>query len=582
MSRGWVEMTWKTTYETWGNFEDLETNLKEELVSLAENEKMLEDAFYAPLEFGTAGMRGVLGVGVNRMNIYTVRQATEGLARFMDSLGEETKKRGVAIAFDSRHQSPEFAMEAAKTLGAHGIPSYVFESLRPTPELSFAVRFKNAYAGIMITASHNPAEYNGYKVYGEDGGQMPPKEADALTEYVRGIKNSLTIDVLSEEDLKKSNLLTILGEDVDAPYLELVKTVTVNSDLVKEMSKEMKLVFTPLHGTGQMLGERALKNAGFASISVVPEQAIPDPNFPTIKSPNPEEHSAFEYAIRLGEKENADVLVATDPDADRLGIAVKVPAGHYEVLSGNQIASLMLHYLLTAQKEAGTLQSNGVVLKSIVSSELATAIAKSFSIKMVDVLTGFKFIAEKIKQYEMDHTQTFLFGFEESYGYLVKPFVRDKDAIQALVLVAEVAAFYKKQGKTMYDGLQDIYATYGYYEEKTISVTLAGIEGSAKIKALMAKFREEAPIEFAGISVASMEDFDASQRIYSDGKVETIDMPAANVLKYSLADGSWIAIRPSGTEPKIKFYIAAVASSAVEVDKKVAEFEKTIQTLINA
>ncbi|CCO12127.2 phospho-sugar mutase [Carnobacterium maltaromaticum] len=575
-------MTWKTTYETWGNFEDLETNLKEELVSLAENEKMLEDAFYAPLEFGTAGMRGVLGVGVNRMNIYTVRQATEGLARFMDSLGEETKKRGVAIAFDSRHQSPEFAMEAAKTLGAHGIPSYVFESLRPTPELSFAVRFKNAYAGIMITASHNPAEYNGYKVYGEDGGQMPPKEADALTEYVRGIKNSLTIDVLSEEDLKKSNLLTILGEDVDAPYLELVKTVTVNSDLVKDMSKEMKLVFTPLHGTGQMLGERALKNAGFASISVVPEQAIPDPNFPTIKSPNPEEHSAFEYAIRLGEKENADVLVATDPDADRLGIAVKVPAGHYEVLSGNQIASLMLHYLLTAQKEAGTLPSNGVVLKSIVSSELATAIAKSFSIKMVDVLTGFKFIAEKIKQYEMDHTQTFLFGFEESYGYLVKPFVRDKDAIQALVLVAEVAAFYKKQGKTMYDGLQDIYATYGYYEEKTISVTLAGIEGSAKIKALMAKFREEAPIEFAGISVASMEDFDASQRIYSDGKVEIIDMPAANVLKYSLADGSWIAIRPSGTEPKIKFYIAAVASSAVEVDKKVAEFEKTIQTLINA
>ena len=582
MSRGWVEMTWKTTYETWGNFEDLETNLKEELVSLAENEKMLEDAFYAPLEFGTAGMRGVLGVGVNRMNIYTVRQATEGLARFMDSLGEETKKRGVAIAFDSRHQSPEFAMEAAKTLGAHGIPSYVFESLRPTPELSFAVRFKNAYAGIMITASHNPAEYNGYKVYGEDGGQMPPKEADALTEYVRGIKNSLTIDVLSEEDLKKSNLLTILGEDVDAPYLELVKTVTVNSDLVKDMSKEMKLVFTPLHGTGQMLGERALKNAGFASISVVPEQAIPDPNFPTIKSPNPEEHSAFEYAIRLGEKENADVLVATDPDADRLGIAVKVPAGHYEVLSGNQIASLMLHYLLTAQKEAGTLPSNGVVLKSIVSSELATAIAKSFSIKMVDVLTGFKFIAEKIKQYEMDHTQTFLFGFEESYGYLVKPFVRDKDAIQALVLVAEVAAFYKKQGKTMYDGLQDIYATYGYYEEKTISVTLAGIEGSAKIKALMAKFREEAPIEFAGISVASMEDFDASQRIYSDGKVEIIDMPAANVLKYSLADGSWIAIRPSGTEPKIKFYIAAVASSAVEVDKKVVEFEKTIQTLINA
>lgn len=548
---------------------------------MAKDEKTLEDAFYAPLEFGTAGMRGVLGVGINRMNLYTVRQATEGLARFMDSLGEETKKRGVAIAFDSRHQSPEFAMEAARTLGAHGIPAFVFESLRPTPELSFAVRYQKAYAGIMITASHNPAEYNGYKVYGEDGGQMPPKEADALTEYVRGIENSLAIEVLSEEELKASSLLTILGEDVDAPYLELVKTVTVNSELVKEMSKEMKLVFTPLHGTGQMLGERALKNAGFEGISIVPEQAIPDPNFPTIKSPNPEEHSAFEYAIRLGEKENADVLVATDPDADRLGIAVKVPGGHYEVLSGNQIASLMLHYLLTAKKEAGTLPSNGAVLKSIVSSELATAIAESFNVEMINVLTGFKFIAEKIKQYETDHSHTFLFGFEESYGYLVKPFVRDKDAIQALVLVAEVAAFYKKQGKTMYDGLQEIYATYGYYEEKTISVTLAGIEGSAKIKALMAKFRAEAPTEFANSSVEIAEDFGDRRRVHQDGTVENIDMPASNVLKYLLVDGSWIAIRPSGTEPKIKFYIAAVAPTAKEVAQKVIDFEAAIQKLIN-
>lgn len=566
-------MTWKATYEAWQNYTNLDETLKAELATLAKDEKTLEDAFYAPLEFGTAGMRGVLGVGINRMNLYTVRQATEGLARFMDSLGEETKKRGVAIAFDSRHQSPEFAMEAARTLGAHGIPAFVFESLRPTPELSFAVRYQKAYAGIMITASHNPAEYNGYKVYGEDGGQMPPKEADALTEYVRGIENSLAIEVLSEEELKASSLLTILGEDVDAPYLELVKTVTVNSELVKEMSKEMKLVFTPLHGTGQMLGERALKNAGFEGISIVPEQAIPDPNFPTIKSPNPEEHSAFEYAIRLGEKENADVLVATDPDADRLGIAVKVPGGHYEVLSGNQIASLMLHYLLTAKKEAGTLPSNGAVLKSIVSSELATAIAESFNVEMINVLTGFKFIAEKIKQYETDHSHTFLFGFEESYGYLVKPFVRDKDAIQALVLVAEVAAFYKKQGKTMYDGLQEIYATYGYYEEKTISVTLAGIEGSAKIKALMAKFRAEAPTEFANSSVEIAEDFGDRRRVHQDGTVENIDMPASNVLKYLLVDGSWIAIRPSGTEPKIKFYIAAVAPTAKEVAQKVIDFE---------
>lgn len=573
-------MTWKATYDVWQNYAELDETLKTELATLATNEKVLEDAFYAPLEFGTAGMRGILGVGVNRMNLYTVRQATEGLARFMDSLGEEIKKRGVAIAFDSRHQSPEFAMEAARTLGAHGIPSFVFESLRPTPELSFAVRYKKAYAGIMITASHNPAEYNGYKVYGEDGGQMPPKEADALTEYVRSIENSLTIEVLSEEELKASNLLTILGEDVDAPYLDLVKTVTVNPSLIEEMSKEMKLVFTPLHGTGQMLGERALKNAGFEGISIVPEQAVADPNFSTVKSPNPEEHSAFEYAIRLGEKEDADVLVATDPDADRLGIAVKVPGGHYEVLSGNQIASLMLHYLLTAKKEAGTLPTNGAVLKSIVSSELATAIAESFQVKMVNVLTGFKFIAEKIKQYETDNSQTFLFGFEESYGYLVKPFVRDKDAIQALVLVAEVAAFYKKQGKTMYDGLQDIYATYGYYQEKTISVTLAGIEGSAKIKSLMAKFRAEAPTAFAGYTVDVVEDFGDSKRVDKTGKVEIIEMPSSNVLKYLLEDGSWIAIRPSGTEPKIKFYIAAVAKTADEVAEKVVAFEAAIQELM--
>lgn len=574
------KMTWKNTYETWKNHKTLEDNLKAELNELANNEAVLEDAFYAPLEFGTAGMRGVLGVGINRMNIYTIRQATEGLASFMDSLGEETKKRGVAIAYDSRHQSPEFAMEAAKTLGKHGIPAFVFESLRPTPELSFAVRELKTYAGIMITASHNPAEYNGYKVYGEDGGQMPPKEADALTTFVREIDNSLEIEVLSETELKNSGLLTILGEDIDAPYLELVKTVTVNPELVKEVSKEMKLVFTPLHGTGQMLGERALKNAGFEGITVVPEQAIPDPSFPTIKSPNPEEHSAFEYAIRLGEKEGADVLVATDPDADRLGIAVKMPAGNYEVLSGNQIASLMLHYLLTAQKEAGTLPANGAVLKSIVSSELATKIAESFEIKMIDVLTGFKFIAEKIKQYEEDHSQIFLFGFEESYGYLVKPFVRDKDAIQALVLVAEVAAFYKKQGKTMYDGLQEIYQTYGYFEEKTISVTMAGIEGTAKIQALMAKCRAEAPKEFAGISVVSSEDFGNQTRTFQDGRVEPIDMPTSNVLKYQLEDGSWIAIRPSGTEPKIKFYIGAVADTAEKVANKVADFEASIQAII--
>ncbi|MEG0288694.1 MAG: phospho-sugar mutase, partial [Carnobacterium sp.] len=570
-------MTWKQTYEIWKTYEPLEPTLKAELEALKDDSDTLEDAFYAPLEFGTAGMRGIIGVGINRMNQYTVRQATEGLALFMDSLGEEAKKRGVAIAYDSRHQSPEFAMEAAKTLGAHGIPAFVFESLRPTPELSFAVRHLNAYAGIMITASHNPAAYNGYKVYGEDGGQMPPKEADALTEYVRSVENSLTIKVLSEEELKASGLLTMIGEDIDQLYLDQVKEVTVNPELVNRMSTKMKLVFTPLHGTGQMLGERALKNAGFEAITVVPEQAVADPNFSTVKSPNPEEPGAFEYALRLGKEIDADVLVATDPDADRLGIAVKTSVGNYEVLTGNQIASLMLYYLLKAKKEAGRLTANGVVLKSIVSSELPTAIAEHFGIGMVDVLTGFKFIAEKIKQYETDNSHTFLFGFEESYGYLIKPFVRDKDAIQALVLIAEVAAYYKEQGKTLYDGLQDIFHEFGHYKEKTISITMEGIEGAGKIKALMAKFRENAPKEFAGIGVETVEDFETSERTNQNGVVETIAMPAANVLKYKMVDGSWIAIRPSGTEPKIKFYIGTQADSALETDRKLLDFEADIK-----
>lgn len=541
----------------------------------------LEDAFYAPLEFGTAGMRGIIGVGVNRMNAYTVRQATEGLARFMDSLGDETQKRGVAIAYDSRHKSPEFAMEAARTLGAHGIPAFVFESLRPTPELSFAVRHLNAFAGIMITASHNPAEYNGYKVYGEDGGQMPPKEADALTDYVRSVENILEIDVLSQEDLESQGLLTIIGEDVDSEYLKNVKKVTVNPELVKEMSKEMKLVYTPLHGTGKMLGEKALKNAGFESIYLVPEQAEADPDFSTVKSPNPEEPGAFEYAIKLGKEIDADVLVATDPDADRLGIAVKTAEGYYEVLTGNQIASLMLHYLLTAHRDAGTLPGNGVVLKSIVSSELPTAIAESFGVKMVNVLTGFKFIAEKIKQYETDNSQTFLFGFEESYGYLVSPFVRDKDAIQALVLIAEVAAYYKQKGDTLYDGLKQIFHNYGHFKEKTISISMQGITGAEKIKALMVKFREESPKEFAGIEVEYVEDFSLAKRTLNDGTTEDIDMPTANVLKYKLVDNSWIAIRPSGTEPKIKFYIGACDDSGVEIENKVIRLEESINSIVN-
>ena len=572
-------MSWEQVYQQWLNEENIPENLKNELKDLNTDPEKCEDAFYAPLEFGTAGMRGILGAGINRMNIFTVRQATEGLARFMDTQDPETKRRGVAIAYDSRHMSPEFAMEAAKTLAKHDIPSFVFESLRPTPELSFAVRYFKAFAGIMITASHNPAAYNGYKVYGEDGGQMPPADADALTKYVRSIENPLKIDVLSDEEVAHSGLINIVGEEVDNAYLKEIKTVTINQELINEMGKELKLVYTPLHGTGKMLGEKALKQAGFEKFVLVPEQAVADPDFTTVKSPNPEEHSAFEYAIRLGEKEGADLLIATDPDADRLGAAVRMPNGDYQVLTGNQLGSIMIHYILEAHQQAGTLPQNAAVLKSIVSSELATAIAEKYNTKMFNVLTGFKFIAEKIQQYEEDHSQTFIFGFEESYGYLVKPFVRDKDAIQALVLLAEVAAFYKKQGKTLYDGLQDIFEEFGYFEEKTISVTMSGIEGSGKIKALMAKCREQAPTEFAGIQVAQTEDFKELTRTFADGQTEQLQTPPSDVLKYHLEDGSWIAIRPSGTEPKIKFYLATKATSSSEASEKIAAFEAVVNEL---
>ena len=572
-------MSWEQVYQQWLNEENIPENLKNELKDLNTDPEKCEDAFYAPLEFGTAGMRGILGAGINRMNIFTVRQATEGLARFMDTQDPETKRRGVAIAYDSRHMSPEFAMEAAKTLAKHDIPSFVFESLRPTPELSFAVRYFKAFAGIMITASHNPAAYNGYKVYGEDGGQMPPADADALTKYVRSIENPLKIDVLSDEEVAHSGLINIVGEEVDNAYLKEIKTVTINQELINEMGKELKLVYTPLHGTGKMLGEKALKQAGFEKFVLVPEQAVADPDFTTVKSPNPEEHSAFEYAIRLGEKEGADLLIATDPDADRLGAAVRMPNGDYQVLTGNQLGSIMIHYILEAHQQAGTLPQNASVLKSIVSSELATAIAEKYNTKMFNVLTGFKFSAEKIQQYEEDHSQTFMFGFEESYGYLVKPFVRDKDAIQALVLLAEVAAFYKKQGKTLYDGLQDIFEEFGYFEEKTISVTMSGIEGSGKIKALMAKCREQAPTEFAGIQVAQTEDFKELTRTFADGQTEQLQTPPSDVLKYHLEDGSWIAIRPSGTEPKIKFYLATKATSSSEASEKIAAFEAVVNEL---
>lgn len=572
-------MNWKETYLQWKNFDELDADLKDNLASIEGDQKLIEEAFYQPLSFGTAGMRGILGAGINRMNIYTIRQATEGLAKLLEDYGQDAKDRGVAIAYDSRHMSPEFAMEAAKTLGAHQIKSYVFEALRPTPELSFAVRELNAFAGIMITASHNPADYNGYKVYGEDGGQMPPVDADAVTANVRAVENPLTVVVGDEASLKADGTITMIGEAIDQRYLEEMQSVVVNQAVIDEMADQVSIVYTPLHGTGQMLVEKALANAGFTNVTYVAEQKDPDADFSTVKSPNPEEAGAFEYAERYGKDHNADILIATDPDADRMGAAVRLPNGEYQVITGNQIAALMTHYILTAKKNTNTLPNNGVILKSIVSSEMPATIAQSFGVETVDVLTGFKFIAEKIKNYEADGSKAFLFGFEESYGYLVQPFVRDKDAVQATLLLAEVATFYKKQGKTAYDGLQDLFKEYGTYQEKTISISLPGQEGEAKISAILAKLRGEGLSEIAGEKVQVTEDYLENTRVFADGRKEMLGMDQSNVLKYYLADETWIAVRPSGTEPKIKFYIGAVADSSEATQEKIKAYEAALNDL---
>lgn len=571
-------MSYQENYQKWVDFAELPDYLRQDLENM--DEKTKEDAFYTNLEFGTAGMRGLIGAGTNRINIYVVRQATEGLARLIESKGGNEKERGVAIAYDSRHSSPEFAFESAAVLAKHGIKSYVFESLRPTPELSFAVRHLNCFAGIMITASHNPAPFNGYKVYGEDGGQMPPHDADALTTYIRAIENPFAVEVADVEAEKASGLIEVIGEAIDAEYLKEVKDVNINPALIEEFGKDMKIVYTPLHGTGEMLARRALAQAGFDSVQVVEAQAIPDPDFSTVKSPNPENQAAFALAEELGRQVGADVLVATDPDADRVGVEVLQKDGSYLNLSGNQIGAIMAKYILEAHKNAGTLPENAALCKSIVSTDLVTKIAESYGATMFNVLTGFKFIAEKIQEFEEKHNHTYMMGFEESFGYLIKPFVRDKDAIQAVLVVAELAAYYRSRGLTLADGIEEIYKEYGYYAEKTISVTLSGVDGAEQIKAIMAKFRNNAPKEWNSTAITVVEDFKAQTATDADGTVTNLTTPPSDVLKYTLADGSWIAVRPSGTEPKIKFYIAVVGGTNEDSQTKIANIEAEINAFV--
>ncbi|WP_415761499.1 phospho-sugar mutase [Priestia megaterium] len=576
-------MNWKAQLDKWLTFNTLDTELKKELLLMKENAKEMEDAFYKNLEFGTGGMRGELGPGTNRLNIYMVRKATEGLAYYIEESGEEAKKKGVVVAYDSRHKSPEFALEVAKVLGQHGIKTYIFDELRPTPELSYAVRYLNAFAGIVITASHNPPEYNGYKVYGEDGGQLPPAAADNIILHMNRIENELSISVKGEQELLAEGLLTYIGAEVDAAYTEALKTIQLNRELVQEVGNELKIVFTPLHGSGNKPVREGLKAFGFTNVAVVKEQELPDANFSTVQSPNPEEHAAFELAIQYGKDIDADLLMATDPDADRLGVAVKDSTGEYVVLTGNQLGALMLHYLLTQKKEQGILPLNGAVVKTIVTSEIGGAIASSFGLETFDTLTGFKFIGEKINEFEQSGDYQFQFGYEESYGYLIGDFVRDKDAVQSAVFAAEVAAYYKARGKSLYEGLLEVFGNYGYYKESLQSITLKGKDGAEQIKKLVDSFRLEPIQELAGAEVTVIEDYQSSQRMnmQEDAIENDIPFPVSNVLKYHFEDGTWFTIRPSGTEPKAKFYFGVKKESLVESEMSLKNVEQIVMERVN-
>ncbi|WP_078429048.1 phospho-sugar mutase [Alkalihalobacterium alkalinitrilicum] len=575
-------MVWKQAYSRWVNFGGLETELKEILQNLKDDEVRLEDCFYKGLEFGTGGMRGEIGPGPNRMNTYTIRKASEGFARYISEFGEEAKKRGVVIAYDCRHKSPEFAKEAALTLGMHGIQTYLFRDLRPTPELSFAVRYLNAFGGIVITASHNPPEYNGFKVYGPDGCQLPPGPANALIKKVNEVEDELLIEVGNENELQASQLLKVIGEEIDLAYNNELQTIIVNREMVLEKGSEVNIVFTPLHGTANVPVRRILETSGFKNVIVVKEQELPDPNFSTVKSPNPEEHAAFEIAIQYGNKHNADVLIATDPDADRVGIAARDKQGEYVVLTGNQTGALMLEYILSQKSEQGKIPKNGVVLKTIVTSELGRKIAEQYGLEAVDTLTGFKFIGEKMKEYEETGAKTFLFGYEESYGYLIGDFVRDKDAVQACLLAAEMATYYKSRGMTLYDGLIEVFSKYGYFQEGLESLTLKGKAGLEQIQSILSHFRQNRLHELAGKKVTIAEDYHTQERAYLiENRKEKLTLPVSNVLKYTLEDGSWICMRPSGTEPKIKFYFSVKRTTLEESQIWLANLKQELMNKIN-
>nr|WP_106783766.1 phospho-sugar mutase [Lysinibacillus timonensis] len=538
-------------YTTW--LERADAIYKSELEAILDKNAEIEDRFYQTVPFGTGGMRGLLGAGTNRINYHTIRLVAEGLARQIEGQGEEAKVRGVVIAYDTRHFSQEFAYETAGVLASHGIQSYIFTESRPTPELSFAVRYLHAVAGVVITASHNPKEYNGFKVYGEDGAQLTPAFADEIVAHMDAVDNIFDIRSMAKEELLASGNCTEVLDKIDVAYNNALMSLMQRKDI----DKNVNIVYTPLHGAGLKPTLRGLQESGFTNVHIVEEQAVQDGAFPTVSYPNPEEQAAFEMAIQLGNKTGAELLLATDPDADRLGVAVKDAEG-YRLLSGNQLGALLLHYLLSTKKENGTLPANGAMVKTIVTSEMGKAIADSFGVTTINTLTGFKFIAEQMAHFEETGEYTFLFGYEESYGYLAGDFVRDKDAVQIALLTAEMAAYYKTEGKTLLNVLEDLYNQYGEYREKLISLIFEGLEGQQKIGQIMTNLRESSPKEIAGLKVMRVEDYESGVATLEDGSKEQITLPKSNVLKFILEDGSWICARPSGTEPKCKFYIGLI------------------------
>ncbi|WP_113672650.1 phospho-sugar mutase [Vallitalea guaymasensis] len=562
-------MDYLKEYNMWLDNDYFDEETKKELREIKDNDMEIQERFYKELEFGTGGLRGIIGAGNNRMNIYTVRKATQGLANYIKINGQEAIDKGVVIAYDSRYMSPEFADEAALVLNANGIKAYVFESLRPTPELSFAVRELGAIAGIVVTASHNPAEYNGYKVYWEDGAQITsPKDVEIIGE-VKKVTDYKDVKSMDKETASKEGLYNVIGKEIDDRYIEELKKQIINPDAIKKASEDFSIVYTPLHGTGNIPVRRILDEIGFKNVNVVGEQELPDSNFSTVSYPNPEDIKAFKLAIELGKEKNADVILATDPDADRLGVLVK-KNDDYIALTGNMIGVLLLDYILSQKKANNKLPENGAVIETIVSTDMASVIADSYNVKLFKVLTGFKYIGEKIKEFKEEDSYEYLFGFEESYGCLIGTHARDKDAVVATMTVCELGAYYKLKGLTLYDALIEVYEKYGYYKETLESVTLKGIEGVNKIKHILSTLRNEPPKDINGIKVIEAVDY-----------LEDTDLPKSNVLYYTLEDGSWFCVRPSGTEPKIKFYFGIKDSSNEEADKHLEKFSKGVMKIIN-